>query len=159
MSPDHKDELETGFFETQNTSVLGGVDGRRHPVISVLTTSGSLSPAENGPCSAAIGPDDPPTEAPQTTRLAETQSVSWVRSPSNRLTFSSVLKARAAKTRGYVRFDHVIVGGVEDVASDDPHDALVHHRLVGSSGQASICELLTGPEGGVGGNRDGAVQT
>lgn len=82
-----------------------------------------------------------------------------MRSPSNRLTLGSVLKARAGKTRGYVRFDHVIVGGVEDVASDDPHDALVHHGLVGSSGQAGICVLLTGPEGGVGGNGDGAVQT
>lgn len=60
---------------------------------------------------------------------------------------------------GYLRFDHVVVGGVEDVASDDPHDALVHHGLVGSPGQPGLRVLLPGPEGGAGRNRDGAVGT
>lgn len=49
-----------------------------------------------------------------------------------------------------LRFDHVIVGGVEDVASNDPHDVLVHHGLVGSPGQPGLGVLLPGPEGGVG---------
>lgn len=92
----------------------------------------------------------PPTEAADSPRR---------RVATAKLTFSSALKPRAAKMGGYVRFDHVIVGGVEDVAPDDPHDALVHHRLVGSSGQAGICVLLPAPEGGVGRNRDGAVGT
>lgn len=56
-------------------------------------------------------------------------------------------------TRGeHLRFDHVIVGGVEDVASDDPHDALVHRGLVGSPGQPDFRVLLPAPEGGVGRN-------
>lgn len=59
----------------------------------------------------------------------------------------------------HLRFDHVIVGGVEDVAADDPHDALLHHGLVGSPGQPRLRVLLAGPEGRVGGNRDGAVGT
>lgn len=49
-----------------------------------------------------------------------------------------------------LRFDHVIVGGVEDVAPDDPHDALVHHGLVGRPRQPGLGVLLAGPEGGVG---------
>lgn len=59
----------------------------------------------------------------------------------------------------HLRFDHVIVGGVEDVAADDPHDALLHHGLVGSPGQPRLRVLLAGPEGRVGGNGDGAVGT
>lgn len=50
----------------------------------------------------------------------------------------------------YLRFDHVIVGGVEDVASDDPHDVLVNHGLMGGPGQPSFSVLLPTPEGGVG---------
>lgn len=61
--------------------------------------------------------------------------------------------------RGHLRFDHVIVGGVEDIAADDPHDALLHDSLVGSPGQPRLRVLLTGPERRVGGNRDGAVGT
>lgn len=60
---------------------------------------------------------------------------------------------------GYLRLDHVKVGRVEGVASDDPHDVLVHHRLVGGPGQPRLHLLLPAPEGGVGGNRDGAVGT
>lgn len=59
----------------------------------------------------------------------------------------------------HLRFDHVIVGGVEDVATDDPHDALLHHGLVGRPGQPRLHVLLAGPEGRVGGNGDGAVGT
>lgn len=70
-----------------------------------------------------------------------------------------VATAKLTPSRGYVRFDHVIVGGVEDVAADDPHEALVHHRLVGGSGQAGAGVLLPAPEGGVGRNGDGAVGT
>lgn len=75
------------------------------------------------------------------------------------LTLSAAPEPRAARVRGYVRLDHVVVGGVEDVASHHPHDALVHHRLVGRSGQAGRGEVLAGPEGGVGGDGDGAVGT
>lgn len=61
--------------------------------------------------------------------------------------------------REYLRFDHVIVGGVEDVASDDPHYALFHHGLVGSPGQSGLGVVLPAPEGGVGRDGDGAVWT
>lgn len=60
--------------------------------------------------------------------------------------------AECQKSESDLRFDHVIVGGVEDVASDDPHDALVYHGLVGGPGQASVHVLLPAPEGGVGRN-------
>lgn len=50
----------------------------------------------------------------------------------------------------HLRFDHLIVGGVEDVASHHPHDSLIHHGLVGGSGQSRLSELLPAPEGGVG---------
>lgn len=52
------------------------------------------------------------------------------------------------------RFDHVIVGGVEDVSPDDPHDALLHQRLVRGPGQARLGgEGFPAPETRVG--RDG----
>lgn len=53
----------------------------------------------------------------------------------------------------------MIVGGVEDVASDDPHNALLHHGLVGSPGQSGLGVVLPAPEGGVGRDGDGAVWT
>lgn len=58
-----------------------------------------------------------------------------------------------------LRFDHVIVWGVEDVAADDPHDLLVHHGLVGSPGQPGVGVLLPAPEGGVGRHGDSTVWT
>lgn len=58
-----------------------------------------------------------------------------------------------------LRFDHVVVRGVEDVASDDPHDPSVHHGLVGGPGQPGLGILLATPEGRVGRHRDGAVRT
>lgn len=61
--------------------------------------------------------------------------------------------------REHLRFDHVVVGGVEDVASDDPHYALLHHGLVGSPGQSGLGVVLPAPEGGVGRDGDGAVWT
>lgn len=58
------------------------------------------------------------------------------------------------------RFDHVIVGGVEDVSPNDPHDALVHHCLVGSPGKPRLRPKLPPcPVGGVGGDGDATVRT
>lgn len=53
-----------------------------------------------------------------------------------------------------LRFDHVIVGGVEDVASDDPHDALFNYGFVGSPGQPGLRVLLPAPKRGIGRNGD-----
>ena len=80
-----------------------------------------------------------------------------LRSPSNSTSFTShrswmTTAAKSQKSEWDSRFDHVIVGGVEDVASDDPHDALVDRGLVGGPGQAGVHVLLPAPEGGVGRN-------
>lgn len=64
------------------------------------------------------------------------------------------LKSIDAHRVEYLRFDHVIIRGVEDIASDDPHDALVHHSLVGSPGKPGLVVLIPAPEGGAGRHRD-----
>lgn len=61
--------------------------------------------------------------------------------------------------RTNLRLHHVIVGGVEDVASNDPHDVLLHQSLVGSPGKCSFGILFPAPKGGVCRNRDGAVRS
>lgn len=74
-------------------------------------------------------------------------------------TATKYLKSVDAHRLQYLRFDHVIIGGVEDIASDDPHDALVHHSLMGCSGQPGLSVLILAPKGGAGRHRDGAVWT
>lgn len=89
------------------------------------------------------------------TRRTSVSQLFWTRAAAN--AYKS--KRRCSLGGVNLRFDHVIVGGVKYVASDDPHDAQVNYSLVGSPGQPGLGVLLSAPKRGIGRNRDGAVRT